>query len=96
MVLFKYLLFFLWMMMHAEAFSMDRSSQSVSMTNKDYGFFRNESQVGQSRRVAIAKTAAILISPVVSLTPSLANAYTPDPDALRESLYLICRIQEAT
>ena len=25
-----------------------------------------------------------------------ANAYTPDSDPLRESLYLICRIQEAT
>jgi len=30
------------------------------------------------------------------LTPSSANAYTPDSDKLRESLYLISRVQEAT
>jgi hypothetical protein len=31
-----------------------------------------------------------------SFIPSVANAYTPDPDSLRESLYLLCRVQEAT
>jgi hypothetical protein len=30
------------------------------------------------------------------LAPPAANAYTPDPDSLRESLYLLCRVQEAT
>ena len=30
------------------------------------------------------------------LSPLPSHAYTPDPDPLKESLYLICRVQEAT
>ncbi|CAB9501077.1 Leucine rich repeat N-terminal domain [Seminavis robusta] len=35
-------------------------------------------------------------SAAVVSNPSVSHGYTPDPDALRESLYLICRVQEAT
>ena len=33
---------------------------------------------------------------LVLQSPAPSHAYTPDPDALRESLYLVCRVQEAT
>jgi hypothetical protein len=39
-------------------------------------------------------TSFSLLPPI--LQPQRANAYTPDPDKLRESLYLISRVQEAT
>jgi hypothetical protein len=51
-----------------------------------------------SRRQALVKGLAILSGPtlVAFHRPSIVNAYTPDSDPLRESLYLICRVQEAT
>lgn len=35
-------------------------------------------------------------SAVTTIHPTISNAYDPDPDKLRESLYLISRVQEAT
>lgn len=54
------------------------------------------------RRNALLKplvfSSGLLSSPLVLKKPFAdpANAYTPDSDHLRESLYLICRVQEAT
>jgi hypothetical protein len=41
-------------------------------------------------------TSALLTVIVGKSCPQAAQAYTPDPDPLRESLYLLCRVQEAT
>ena len=55
-----------------------------------------------NRRNALLKplifASALLSAPLVLKQPFTypANAYTPDSDPLRESLYLICRVQEAT
>lgn len=54
----------------------------------------SQSQLEHSRRDAIVKS--ILIVPSISFGSLPSYAYTPDSDALRESLYLVCRIQEAT
>lgn len=39
---------------------------------------------------------AITTAAVTTSNPQLSNAYDPDPDKLRESLYLMSRVQEAT
>ncbi len=48
-----------------------------------------------SRRDTITIKSILITSPI-TLGMSYFTAYTPDSDALRESLYLICRVQEAT
>ena len=52
-----------------------------------------------SRREVLTKGLSnILLTPaaILAVSSSAARAYEPDPDPLRESLYLICRVQEAT
>lgn len=52
-----------------------------------------------SRRDSIQRSLGILSSAVLLVgqnNPLAAHAYTPDPDPLKESLYLLCRVQEAT
>jgi hypothetical protein len=41
-------------------------------------------------------TPFIAATSIAFFTPSVAHAYTPDSDPLRESLYLMSRVQEAT
>lgn len=48
-----------------------------------------------NRREAIIKGSFTAFLPAL-ISPKLAYAYQPDPDQLRESLYLISRVQEAT
>jgi hypothetical protein len=50
---------------------------------------------GMSRRDAMFSVAATTLI-ANSVAPKPAVAYTPDPDKLQESLYLISRVQEAT
>ena len=47
-----------------------------------------------SRRYFFLTTAAAITT--ICSSPFVSNAYEPDPDPLRESLYLISRVQEAT
>ncbi len=56
-----------------------------------------------SRRAFVIKSIPSLLLTTASAEalllagrPKIANAYDPDPDKLRESLYLISRVQEAT
>ena len=56
---------------------------------------------GTSRRRVLQSCAALTAGCVTTATlpigkPHSAFAYTPDPDPLQESLYLISRVQEAT
>lgn len=56
---------------------------------------KNHHHHAPNRRDAISQI--ILAAPIVTaLTQTPALAYTPDSDPLRESLYLISRVQEAT
>jgi hypothetical protein len=50
------------------------------------------------RRKAVVNSVGMILlnCALVTGNPSIAKAYTPDPDPLKESLYLISRIQEAT
>ncbi|KAG7349287.1 hypothetical protein IV203_011884 [Nitzschia inconspicua] len=53
---------------------------------------------GLSRREILRRGLTFLSSTLIlgdNSTPP-AHAYTPDPDPLKESLYLLCRVQEAT
>ena len=52
-----------------------------------------------NRREVLTKSLAAAVGTGAILgtsNPLPANAYTPDPDPLKESLYLLCRVQEAT
>jgi hypothetical protein len=49
-----------------------------------------------TRREHVASIAAFVFSAASSAGSKPATAYTPDPDKLRESLYLMSRVQEAT
>jgi hypothetical protein len=49
-----------------------------------------------SRRFGVTRREAVGIAGLVLLGPSSAAAYTRDSDMLRESLYLMSRVQEAT
>jgi len=51
-----------------------------------------------NRRKILVKSVAVLSTPVVWVLGDggPAKAYTPDSDSLRESLYLLSRVQEAT
>lgn len=52
---------------------------------------------GSSRREALASSLAVIFAPCAfTIQPLAANAYEPDPDEARESLYFISRVQEAT
>lgn len=49
-----------------------------------------------TRREFGSLATSVTTATLVILKAPSANAYTPDPDKLRESLYLISRVQEAT
>jgi hypothetical protein len=52
-----------------------------------------------NRRETLHRSFTTLASALLIVGKSLpqaAQAYTPDPDPLKESLYLLCRVQEAT
>jgi hypothetical protein len=50
-----------------------------------------------NRRETLHRSFAMLSSSLLIVGKSRpAQAYTPDPDPLKESLYLLCRVQEAT
>ena len=74
------------------AFGVDKQSTRNLQSSLDP---INDKKINLGRREALATSFGFLVG-TLALQPSPANAYTPDPDALRESLYLICRVQEAT
>lgn len=60
------------------------------------GFSSHQEVSDQGRRLAVAQTVGFLLTPTLTFSPRITNAYEPDTDPLRESLYLISRVQEAT
>jgi len=72
------------------------SPSKKSVSNSDS---RKSSAVDVNRRDAIASSltlGAMSLTMLIAQMPTPAIAYTPDSDPLRESLYLVCRVQEAT
>ena len=75
-----------------------------SIVPKKYeSFFNKKTALGEhsSRREVIGDcmnrlfiAGATIVT--ASSSPSVTNAYTPDPDPVRESLYFVSRVQEAT
>ena len=65
-----------------------------------YGLSMNRSNELNRRKVLKTASTSFLIAAntgmVFTSTPKLVLAYEPDPDPLRESLYLVSRVQEAT
>lgn len=53
------------------------------------------SMVLKNRREVLSTISVLSISPILQF-PQQSIAYTPDPDRVQESLYLISRVQEAT
>lgn len=55
-------------------------------------------QVLSSRRDMLKTTllSTLITGSTITTNPNVSNGYEPDPDPLRESLYLISRVQEAT
>jgi hypothetical protein len=51
-----------------------------------------------NRREALKQSLTVTSTALIlnQCLPPSAHAYTPDPDPLQESLYLLCRVQEAT
>lgn len=68
---------------------------SLLLTTTVLAFSFNNNQNAPSRRDAIQRIVAAPIATVLSQAQP-ALAYTPDSDPLRESLYLMSRVQEAT
>ena len=70
---------------------------SLHLTAKVLALSLNNPQLNPNRRDAIQRI--VLAAPTATLLTQTARpalAYTPDPDPLRESLYLMSRVQEAT
>lgn len=78
--------------------TMQLLSLSPSSEDKDPDHHHQQQQqrILVSRRYALFTTAAFVVTGTVFHSPSAALAYDPDPDPLRESLYLVSRVQEAT
>jgi uncharacterized protein (DUF1800 family) len=79
---------------HAEAFSaastrQPRSTIATTTALASASFSRRDALV--TPLIAAATTSFVVFAP-----SSPTHAYTPDPDPLRESLYLMSRVQEAT
>lgn len=62
-------------------------------TPSEPSFLTRRKVFGKAMTFAIANLAVTAAS---TLSPRVASAYTPDSDKLRESLYLVSRVQEAT
>ena len=72
---------------------------SPPTTNGEFSRNRRESLAAIAVSSLLGFAFGMMANPTCSsfsFIPSVANAYTPDPDSLRESLYLLCRVQEAT
>ena len=78
------------------------SSSAITEATSEVGSTPNRNE---GRRSALSKIVFWIGSPVFwpivatasfTSSPQGAFAYQPDPDPLKESLYLLCRVQEAT
>ena len=69
---------------------------SLLRTTTVLAFSLNNNQHVPSRRDVIKQILAAPMATVLTQTAQPALAYTPDSDPLRESLYLMSRVQEAT
>jgi hypothetical protein len=74
------------------------SSSSPQRTNGEFSRHRRESlaKIVSSLGFVFGMVADPTNTRCSILAPPAASAYTPDPDSLRESLYRLCRVQEAT
>ena len=67
----------------------------MSMSMKSKSMMSKGNEINRRQLLKTAAAAAVA-NVAFAPKPQAAFAYEPDPDALRESLYLISRVQEAT
>ena len=78
----------------AMANSGDNNIQSPSPLSAIYNHNTINSRREHIKQILISTSAVAFLTSTITSQPS--NAYTPDQNPLRESLYLISRVQEAT
>lgn len=76
------------------------TSLSSALSNRDNSAYRKQ-QLNRRQAIGRGLIAPFLATPAALFTnpnkdQNAAHAYEPDPDPLKESLYLLCRVQEAT
>jgi len=76
--------------------SASNSMKPTTTTTRMDIHFDNPSISTRRRAIQTVCTTFLAASLSFASLPKAANAYEPDVDPLRESLYLICRVQEAT
>lgn len=86
---------FLYNFVPSQSFSAPSSNKQLPLASTDMP----PSLIATSacnRRNALMAPFVVVAPLLAPVTSPAANAYTPDPDPLKESLYLLSRVQEAT